>query len=63
MIRNNSEVPIRFNEFVSLLESLIEHCEDLLRSENETRYESKEFSEYGHSLGMKRKTTILYNPQ
>ena len=63
MIKNKSEVLSKFKEFVSLMENLTEHRIKVLRSDNGGEYESREFTEYCQSHGIKRETTIPYTPQ
>ena len=44
------------------MENLTEHRVKVLRSDNGGEYESKEFSEYCKSHGIKRETTVPYTP-
>ena len=57
MIKNKSEVLSKFKDSVSFMENLTEHRLKILRSDIGGEYESREFSEYCKSHGIKRETT------
>ena len=62
-MKHKSEVLEKFKEFVELVENLFEKRVKSLRSDNEGEYESREFTEYCKSKGIKKDDTIPYTPQ
>ena len=60
---SKNEVLSKFKESVNLMENLTEHRVKIFRSDNRGEYESREFSEYCKSHGIKRETTVPYTPQ
>ena len=63
IIKHKSEVLDKFKEFVEMAENITGSRIKHLRSDNESEYVSKEFTQYCKSRGIKKDDTIPYKPQ
>jgi transposase InsO family protein len=62
-LKTKDEVFIRFQEFKTLFENQTGKKIKVLRSDNGGEYTSKEFEGFCKEPGIKRKMTVMYNPQ
>ena len=63
LLKDQSEIFIKFKEYKSLDENMIDRKIKIIRSDNGGEVNSKEFKELCREYGIKRELSTPYNPQ